>query len=57
MYFTQAYGQDIDYRIDISERVYSNYSNKKRDINDIPINNCALQACYGVSNQNEKYVN
>ena len=42
MYFTQTYGQDTGYRTESNK--------KKRDINDIPINNCALWACYGVSN-------
>ena len=28
-----------------------NQIEKKRDFNDIPINNCALGACYGVSNR------
>ena len=36
----------------IYRKEYSNESNrKKRDINDIPINNCALGVCYGVPNR------
>ena len=30
---------------------------KRMDINDIPINNWALGACYGISNRIEKYIN
>ena len=30
---------------------------KKRDISDIPTNNCALRACYGVSNRIKIYIN
>ena len=30
-----------------------NQIERKRDINDIPINNCALRACYGVWNRIE----
>ena len=38
----------------IYQKEYSNYlKRKKRDINDIPINNCALRACYGISKRIE----
>ena len=52
VYFTQTYGQDTGYGtesnwIDILEKV-KQLIEKKRDINDIPINNCARPAPYSV---------
>ena len=42
----------VSNQIDISERVKQLIKSKKRDINDIPIYNCTLRTCYGVSNRN-----
>ena len=59
VYFTQAYGQETGYRTEIESNRYIrkskaiNQIEKKGDINDIPINNCALQACFGISNRIE----
>ena len=49
MAFVREIGRD---QIDIfGKSVAINQIEKKRDINDIPINNCALRARYGESNR------
>ena len=56
MYFSQAYGQDTGYRTEslyFGKSVAINQIEKKRDIDDIPINNCGLRARNCVSNRIE----
>ena len=56
VYFTQAYGQDMGYRTELNQYIGKSIAiNRiaKRDIKDIPINNCALREYYDVSNRIE----